>query len=326
MEHLRGEFIEGIKKEFYEYAEENMEYQMQDMVHPEIFEVATATGANEKHTMGIGTDLLKEKPEGEKIKYSKVGEGYTVQSTWHTYADGLEFSYENVKDMNEKKVSNLVEAKARTWVDSYMQGKDQYAANVFNYGGYTAGHSIFNGSSPGDPDPSGDLCYDGKPFFNLSDNLRALIPNGTATKYNGLALPLTTENIQTAYDLFTLTNAVNSRGQKIINKPDIILYHPSLRWTVQKILETQKEVGTANNTINTVYGLLRPVEWRFLDTSNMWCLGKAKKGIKFWDREKLTFDFRRNDETKGYVADVIARYGTEVNNFRYWVGSNAPTS
>lgn len=306
--------------------EESMGYEAEKLVYPRLFEEDNATGAYELSTAGIGTDLLKEKPEGEKIKYSKVGEGFTVQSTWKTYSDGLEFSMENVDDMNERKISNLVSDKAKTWVQSYNQGKDQYAANVFNYGGHTAGNAIFNGSAAGLTDNSGDFCYDGKPFFNLEGNERPLLPNATGTHFNGYGLPLTEANLQTAYDKITRDNAVNSRGQKIIIQPTVLWYDSSLHWTVMKLLETQKEVGTANNTRNTVYKLISPVEWRFLDTEGMWGLGVAKKGIKFWNRKNLTFDFFRDKETGGYNATVMARYGIEVKNFRYWIGSNAPTS
>lgn len=326
MEHIRAEFVEGMKKDMYDYIMDKEKYQSEQLVHPQLFEVGTATGAYEQHTTVIGAGNLKVKAEGEKITYSKVGEGFTVMSTWDTYADGLEFTKENVADFTESKISNLVSDMASTWMDGYMQGKDTLAANVFNYGGYTAGNAIFNGSAAGVTDPTGNLCYDGKPFFNLSGNLRPLTPNGTATHYNALALPLTETNLQTAYDLMTITNAVNSRGQKVIIKPDVLWFHPSLRWTVKKLLESDKEVATANNTINTAYKILRPVEWRFLDTSTMWGLGYSKRGIKFWEREPLTFDFYQDKETKGWKADVTARYGIEVNDFRYWVGSNIPTS
>ena len=326
MEHLRVEFIEAIKKDFNLYVEENTMYEMDKVVYPKLFDVKNATGAYNSSTAGIGADSLKKKPEGEKIKYSKVGEGFTVNSTWDTYSDGLEFSLENVKDMNESKVQNLVMDKASTWNTAYLQGKDEFAANFFNYGGYTAGNDIFNGTAPGNTDSSGDLCYDGKPFLNLTGNKRPLYPNASETHFNAFALPLTETNLQTAYDKMTLDNAVNSRGQKTIITPDVLLYHPSQKWTVMTLLETAAQVDSANNNINTVKSLLTPVEWRFLDTSTFWAIGKAKKGLKFWERQKMIFDFRRNDETKGYVADVHARYGGEVNDFRFWVGSNAPTS
>jgi len=326
MEHVRAEFIEGMKKDMYEYFEDWQKDEDEKLVHPQLFEMADATGAYEQHTNVIGAGNLKEKDEASKITYSRVGEGYTVQSTWKTYADGLEFTKEEVDDFTESKMSNAVTDFAGSWLTGYNQGKDDLAANVFNYGGYLLGNGIFNGTAAGVTDTSGDLCYDSKPFFNLTGNKRALTPNGTASYYNAVALALTETNLQTAYDLATVTNAVNSKSQKVILRPNILLYHPTLRWTVKKLLETEFEVGSAQNDINTVQNLLRPVEWRFLDTSTFWAIGTAQKGIKFWNREPLTFDFRKDPETKGYKADVTARYGIEVNDFRYWVGSNAPTS
>lgn len=325
-EQLRYEFVEGMKRDMYDYILENQKYEDEKLVYPQLFEEKEAEGAYNKRTTVVGAGNLKETGESEEITYSKVGEGWTVHSKWLKFTDGLMFSKENVDDMTESKIYNLVTDMAATWLTGYNQTKEDLTANVFNYGGYTAGHSIFNGSAAGETDPSGNLCYDGKPFFNLSGNLRALVPNGTAAYYNAVALPLTETNVQTAYDLMTITNAVNSRGQKVIIKPDVLLYHPSQRWTVKKLLETELQVGSAQNDINTIKNMLKPVEWRFLDTSTFWALGYAKRGIRFYNRQPLTFDFYQDPKTKGYRADVVARFGIEVNDFRYWVGSNAPTS
>lgn len=326
MEHLRAEFVEGLKRGFYEYVLENQKYQDETLKYPELFEVVPAEGAYNKRTTVIGAGNLKKKPEGEKITYSRVGEGFTVQTKWETYADGLEFSKENVDDFSESKISNLVSDMASTWLTGYNQTKEQLALNVFNKGGLTAGYEIFNGSAAGETDPSGDLCYDSKPFFNLTGNKRPLTPNGTAAYYNAVALALSEANLQTAYDLMTVTNAVNSKGQKVMLEPTVLLYHPSLRWTVMNLLNAENQVGTANNDTNTVQNILTPIESRFLDTSTFWSVGTAKKGIRFYERQPLTFDFYQDKETKGYKADVTARFGVEVNDFRYWVGSNAPTS
>ena len=326
MEHVRAEFVEGMKKDMYDYFIDNQKYEDEKLMFPELFQVDNATGAYEKHTTVIGAGNLIEKPEGEQISYTRVGEGFTVQSTWKTYGAGLDFTKENVEDFTESKLSNLVSDMAATWLTGYNQGKESRAATVFNEGGVTTGHEIFNGTVGGSSDSTGLLCFDGLPFINRSGNNRPLAPGGTASYYNGIASGLTEANLQTAYDLATLTNAVNSRAQKVVLEPDVLLVHPSLRWTAKVLLETEYVVGEANNDINTVNKMLKLMVWRFLDTSTMWGLGTAKKGIKFWEREPLMFDFYRDEKTKGYKADVTARYGVEMNDWRYWVGSNVPTS
>lgn len=323
---LRDDFINGVKKDANGYM---MDYEKDPAVnalHPEIFEVATAIGAYEKNTTVIGMGDLVETADGERINYDRAGEGWTVQSTWKRFAKGIEFGPVALSDLSETKLQDAIMKMVASGTRNYYLSKDQLAANVFNYGGHTAGNAIFNGSAPGETDPSGDLCYDGKPFFNLSDNLRALTPNGTAAYYNGLALPLSAENIKTAYDRMVLTNAVDARGKKVVLQPDILLVHPSLKWTANTLMGTEKQVGTANNDNNQVRGLLKVVPWRFLDTSTFWAIGCSKMGIKFWERWPLVFDFFRDNETKSYKATLEARYGIEVNDFRYWVSSNAPTS
>ena len=91
MEHVRAEFVEGMKKDMYDYFIDNQKYMDEKLMFPELFEVDNATGAYEKHTTVIGAGNLIEKAEGEQISYTRVGEGWTVQSTWKTYAAGLDF-------------------------------------------------------------------------------------------------------------------------------------------------------------------------------------------------------------------------------------------
>lgn len=323
---LRDDFINGVKKDAYGYMMDYEKYQTENIKHPEIFEMGQGEGMFEKNTTVIGMgDLVKRNP-GERITYDRAGEGWTVQSDWDLYSKGIEFDHVALDDLSETKMQNMIMKMVQSGTQNYYLGKERLAANVFNYGGYTAGHDIYNGSVPGETDPSGDLVYDGKPFFNLSNNLRALTPTGTEAYYNAIAKPLTEANIQEAYDRMVLTNAVDARGNEVILEPDILLVHPSLRWEAEVLMNTTAQVGSANNDNNSVRGLLKVVPWRFLNTSTFWAIGSSKQGIKFWERWGLTFDFFRDNETKSYKATLEARYGIEVNDFRYWVASNAPTS
>lgn len=320
----RTDFTEGVKKDMYGYSLES--YPTKPPVYETLFEQATSDSAYELHTNAIGMAQLTEKPEGNPIKFQTTTEGFTVAAKNHTYSAGLELTMEQVQDMNPAKIANMITAMAGTWTEKYFQTKETFYAKTFNYGGYTSGDAHFNASVAGYTDNSGNLVYDGKPFFNLSGNDRPLFPGATGSKYNAIALGLNEANIQALYDLITITNAVDSRGDKVNIDVDTLLVSPALKWTAMKLLETQKQVGSANNDINTVLNLLNLVEWRYLDTSTFWAIGKAKKGIKAYDRMPLTFDFWEDPITKGYKASAIARFGHEVNDFRYWGASNAPTS
>lgn len=317
----RDSFTEGVKADMYAYSVEK--YPQVPPVFSQIFELADSNRAYELSTTAIGPEDLIRKPEGEPITFSRAGEGFTVSAKMETFSRGLEFTFEQVQDMNPMKIADTVVVMASEWTDSYLRNIEEEAASMFNYGGYTAGHSIFNATVAGYTDPTGDLAYDGKPFFNASGNLRPLYPGATGTHYNGVvSSPISEANLQTLYDLMTVTNSVNSRGKKTVVQPDVLLYPPGLRWTVKKLLETEKQIDSGNNTINTVYNLLRPVEWRYLTDTDAWFLGASKRGLKFYNRMPLTFDFYRDNETLGYKATAVARFGFEMNNFRYWVGAN----
>ena len=320
----RDQFTKGIVRDMYAYSIEK--YPQVPPVYTELFDGFNSDGAFEQSTNAIGVGQLDAKPEGEPISYQNAMEGFTVQGKNETFAAGIEFTMEQVMDMSPQKIANMVTAFASGYTEKYIHSKEDYYSNIFNYGGYTSGNAIFNGSVPGNTDASGDLCYDGEPFFNLSDNKRPVHPSGTDTYYNAVVLDLTEANLQTAYNLMTVTNAVDARGDKISLKPDTLLVHPSLRWQADKLMTNQLQVGSAQNDKNTVQSMFRVLEWRFLDTSTFWAIGKAKNGIKAYNRMPLTFDFFRDEDTKGYKANVVARWGVEVNDWRYWVGSNAPTS
>jgi len=321
---LRTDFTEGVKKDMYNYSLES--YPVKAPVYEQLYELSTSDSAYELSTNAIGMAKLTAKAEGTPIDFQSTTEGFTVAAKNHTYAAGLELSMEQVADMNPKKIADMVTGMAGTWTEKYIQTKEEFYAKTFNYGGYTSGDAHFNASVAGYTDNSANLVYDGKPFFNLTGNTRPLFPGGSGSKYNAIALGLDEANVQALYDLITVTNAVDSRGDKIVINPDTLLIHPSLRWTAMELLKSQQQVDSANNNINTILNLLNLVEWRYLDTSTMWCIGQAKKGIKAYERMPLTFDFFEDPITKGFKATVISRFGFEVNDFRYWGASNAPTS
>jgi len=321
---LRTDFTEGVKKDMYGYSLEN--YPKETPVHEILFEKATSDSAYELDTNALGMAKLTEKEEGTPVDFQSTVEGFTVAAKMKTFSGGLEISMEQQMDMNPRKMADTIINLAGTWTQKYVETKEEFYADIFNFGGYTSGNAIFNASGSGYTDNSGDLVYDGKPFFNLTGNKRPLYKGASATHYNAAALGLSEANIQTLYDLLTITNAVDSRGDKVSIDADTLLIHPSLRWAAMELLKSQKQVDSANNNINTVLGLLDQVQWRYLDTSTFWAIGKRGKGIKAYERMPLTFDFWQDPITKGYKATAIARFGAEVNDFRYWVASNAPTS
>ena len=323
---MRNAFTEAIRRDMY-----GVGFEARDAlpaIHEDIFEVVGSTGAYEQTTEILGAGNLVEKPETGKITFENAMEGFTVYGKNRTFGKGIEFSMETVEDIDPSKLANIVTDYAKRWGERYTQKKEKFAADFFIYGGYTAGHDTFSAKITGvtPTDANTALCYDGLPFFNLSNNLRPLYPGGTAAYYNSLANTLTSTNLQTAYLRAVSTNNVDSRGEKIAMKPEIILVPSALTFTADVILKSTNVLGTGNNDINPMNNILRKVEWQYLTAAASWFIGVPKKGLKFHNRKGLTYDFWQDRETGGYKASVIARWGAHMYDWRYWVGNNLSTS
>lgn len=300
-------------------------YDQVPTVHDKIFAMETSTSAFEQSTTGIGMGELDETPEGNDVNEGSPLEGFTVIGKNRSFRKSVSLTEEFSEDTPPEKIANFLQKLANSWGDGVVRSKEKTAVKFFNYGGYTAGHDIFNNTITGVvDDPTGDLCYDGKPFFNLSNNTRS--SKGGGTYYNGLALALSSANLQTAYNLMTNTNNRNERDEVVAIKPNVLLIPPSLRFTARTILESDKIVGSSNNDINVTQNIVEPIEWQYLTDTDAWFLGVKQKGVVWQGRKEPVIDFYQNDVNNKYVAKISARWGVRMENWRYWVGSNFSTS
>ena len=324
---FRNEFTKLMQKDMYAWYLES--YETYNPVYSQIFEVVSSNAGFEKEVSGVGMGKLSERPEGNPIVFSSPLEGYEVVTKMRTFSDGFDMTMEFVEDTPKEKIVNIVTDMASSWASGLIATKEAFAAKFFNNGGLTAGDAVFDNNITGVvTDPSGALAYDGKPFFNLTGNNRSAKAHST-TYYNGLGVALDGSNLQTAYNLMTVTNNRNEKGEIVKIMPNVLLIPSSLKFTAKGLLESELLITGAASTLtnkNTNFGLLQPVEWQYLTDSDAWFIGVAKKGIKFYERKAPVIDFYQDEDTKKYKATIDTRFGASVNNWRYWVGSNFATS
>lgn len=322
---FRSEFTELMTKDMYGWFWEV--YDTFQPVYPMLFETTTLDNAGfDKMTTGVGMGKLSERDEGNDIQVSNPLEGFTAYAKMRSFSDGFYLPDVAVDDAAKDKTAAMLQDLAKTWAQGVIAAKESFAAQFFNYGFYTAGHATFNGSVTGVvSDPSGDLCYDSKPFFAASGNDRTA--KSGSTYYNSLgASALSSANLQTAYNLITNTNNRSERNEIVQIMPDTLLIPPALRFTAKTILESELVVGSANNDINVTQNLVTPIEWQYLTDTDAWFLAKRQKGIKWYDRKAPVIDFFQDEISKKYYATIDARWGAMVYNWRYWVGANGSTS
>lgn len=319
----RSQFAKLMLRDLYAWAFET--YDKVEPVHTKLFRVENSSGAFEQSTTGVGMGQLSERSEGNQIIESNPLEGYTVYGKNRTFSDSFSLTAEFVEDTPKEKIANIMQNIASTWGEGVINSKESFAAKFFIYGGFLAGNDVFNNSITGVvTDPTGDLGYDGKPFFALSGNNHPA-KNGS-TYYNGLALALSSTNLQTAYNLMTVTNNRNERGEIVSIQPNVLVIPPSLRFTAKTILESEHIVGSGNNDVNVTQNILQPIEWQYLTDTDAWFIGKAQKGLVWQERKPFVIDFYQNETNKKYYATIDARWGARMDNWRYWVGSNFSTS
>lgn len=317
----RDQFLKGLVDDSYSYAMET--YDEEPLIFPEIFMTEDSTNAWEQYTTAVGPNRLSETDEGEEIDRTTATEGYTSYILNKKFAVELPISNEAIDD--HQKIDNFLKTWAQELGEAARCTKEEVHANVFNKGGFTAGHAVFNNDkNPWLSTGYGSLCYDSKPFFNASGNNRSSKSN--STYYNGkVNLDLDETNLQILWQLMTQTNAYNEAGRKIHIRPNVILVQEgSDNWfTANRIINSQAPVGAAHSGVANLWrGKLRVIGWPYLDRAQAWGLGVARKGLKSLARMPLSIDYYEEKRIDAQVVRARVRFGCGVTNWRFWTWAN----
>ena len=309
-------------------------------VYPQIFKVIQLDGAalasDPSMVYGDSFKSVVGVTEPEVIGYGQdapgrsATEGYQVFVSFKKLSEKMVIPEELWKSGNaQAEITRMVQSRASGWFRGFAQKKERLAANVFNKGGYTAGHRpTFDNSYPGHVDPNGGLIYDGKPFFALSGNGHPLYLARSTVKHNALALSLSSSNLGTLRTLVKSTNAVNEVGEFVGgNEPNRLLVPAALEDTARAIVESVQLAGTAQNDINVNRGRFGVIAWEFLDDSDAWFVGRAQAGIRVYDSGDPVVTVSPPDPSNGNVTvRCVSYFGAGVDNFRPWGASNLATS
>lgn len=306
----------------YDYAMES--YSEKPLVFSEIFDMESSSGAYEQYTTVVGPGKLFRGAEGVTIPRVSTTEGFTVYCANFKYPVELPISNEAIDD--NRKIKNFLKTWAQGLGEAARITQEDEHADLFNYGGYTAGHATFNNDIPGGVLSTGygNLAYDSVCFLNASDNLRTA--KSGSTYYNGvLTLQLNETNIQKLFNLLTVTNAFDEAGKRVEIMPDTLLcQYGSDNWfAARRIIESPASVDGAHAGITNLWkSQLRVIGWSALTDSDAYFIGCSKKGLKSLARLPLTIDYYEDKANDAQVVRARIRFGRTVSNFRFWVGAN----
>jgi hypothetical protein len=326
----RSTFIEGMSADMHKWYWEAAEpfYKQYAPVYSQIANVKSLSeieGAYYQTTSAIGIEKLHKRGENAPVVKVKLGEGHTIYVAIRSFDVMLETSFELNRDFVKIQnfLKNAIKANMPLAVE---ETKEQLLASVFNDGGLTAGADVFDNSVPEvNLNPSyGDLCYDGAPFFNLSDNLRENLVGDEF--HNGIALPFSSDNLKTAHTRLTATNAKREIGTPFNNTQDLVLVVPTaLSLDADEVLNSKLIAGNNNNNKNSLRGRYTPIENPWLTKATQWQIGRRGFGIEMFLPDGPDFDFWEDKDIKKFKASAHIDLAIGVTNWRGWVGSNFDT-
>jgi hypothetical protein len=269
---------------------------------PLMFKKESSTKNYEEYVQSVGLGLAIVKPEGSPISFDSAQQGFVTRGTNIAYGLGIITTYEELKDnLYVKLTKNRVEKLRR----AFGETKNIIATNIFN--------RAFNSSYVGG---------DGVSLLNTAH------PNFTAGIWqNKLAVDASFSQAALEDMLILMMQAKNDRGYIEPLSGDKLVVHPNNYFNAERVLKTPKSVGTNNNDINPMQGLLPGgiVSNPYLTATGPWFITtNCQDGLIWQEREALNVWEDNDSDTRNFKVGAYERYAFLWANPRGLYGSNAP--
>lgn len=247
------------------------------------------------------------KDQGGSIAYRDKYQGFPREIINVTYGIGSTITYE----MMRYDQYNLFKSIPQQLGKSVRKTEETVVANLLNNGFSTA-------SNP-------TLTADGLSLFNSAHKL---VADGSTTQRN---TPATAADLsQTALEQMYIDvgNFVDDQNLPIVVSPKKLIVPIESQHLARKILNTEYEVGTANNTINPVATARMPLEliispW-LTDTDAFYVKTDEKDGLVFTNVDEVMLDRDNEFDTKNLKFSAVRLFGTgAVNYLGYYASPGA---
>lgn len=264
-----------------------------------LFDKHTSNRAWEEDVGVSGFGLSRVKNEGAAIEYDSEKQGFTTRYTHVVYALGFIVTREIFEDDLYDVVG---QRKAQGLAFSQRQTKEIVGANIYNRA-FTSGYTYGDGSI---------LCVSSHPN----------IAGGTWSNVLGTAADLSEAALEQA--LIDISGFTNDRGLRIAVKAKSLIIPKELDFEANKIMQTQYEVGTANNTVNVVRGRFPGgiiVNHYLTDTDAWFIRTNVPHGMKMFERRADAFEMDNDFDTENAKFKATARYSFGATDPRGIFGS-----
>lgn len=235
------------------------QYQKWDPIWKRVFTIKQSNKAYEKEQGLTRLGLAGIKQQGAPATFTDPLQGFAKEYVNVTYALGAVVT----REMAEDDQYNYINSIPSMLSDSLVETVETVNTNHFN-NGYTAG---FTGA-------------DGVILFSASHNLAG---GGTYSNILATASDLTQTALEQAF--IDISNYVDDMGLRMNLKPMKLFVPTALRFTAERILKTPSVVGSADNDINPMQGMLELIVSPYLTDTDQWqVVTDCKNGMTHYDR------------------------------------------
>lgn len=244
------------------------------------------------------------KDQGAGIPYRDKFQGFPREIINIAYGIGSTITYEMMRYDQYDKFKAIPEQLAK----SVRKTEETIVANLLNNGFSTAVNPT--------------LTADGKSLFNSAHLLVAAA--GTTQKNTPTtAADLSQTSLEQMY--IDVSNFVDDQNLPIVVTPKMIAVRPEQMHLVRKILETEYQVDSGNNTINPVSTARMPLEavvtpW-LTDTDAWFVRTDESDGLVFTDVDAVMLDRDNDFDTKNLKFSAMRLFGVGAVNHLGWYAS-----
>lgn len=277
-----------------------LEYNRYTPIWPKMFDQMTSDQNYEEDVEDVGFGLMTTKNQGSGIFYDTTQQGNVTRYTHVTYGLGYIVTMEEMQDnlyekVSFKRVSRLARSVAET--------QEVIHASVFNRG--------FNASFVGG---------DGVSMLNVAH------PTASGNQSNQIAVAADLSEASIEDLGVQIMQAVDSRGLRILNRPQALFVPPQEWFNANRILKSTAQNDTGNNAINVINATgmfsqgitMNPY---FSDPDAWFIRTDCPEGLTHYTRMEATFDKDNDFDTKNLKASVVMRWAQGWTNWRQIYGS-----
>lgn len=270
-----------------------IEYKQYPALYSQFFTKEKSTQTFERMQGVTSLPLAGIKEEGGDLPFVGISQAFQKDYTNVTYAIGTVVTREMMEDEKYGVIKKLPKLLAQ----SMYQTEETIAHNVLN-NGFTTEESA-----------------DGSTVFSTTHPLAGQA-GGTEQNTLTTAADLNQSSLEQA--LIDISDLVDDQSLKLRCYAKTLVVPTASQWIAEKILKTNKEVGSADNTMNPMSNQnIKLVVSPYLTDNDAWFLvTDCPEGLTFFTRREADVDRDNDFDSHNLKFSSSKRYSVGVTNFR----------